>query len=337
MAISKRGNSYQVSIVVNDKRHRRSFKTYSEAEQWELEVQLAAKRGEEIKTKKEEKVEEESEQITWGKLAKMVYDQRWKHQKSAHSHKANSESIVEILGIGTKVSEIRQTDIDNIALKLQEEKPEISVSTINRKYASLSVMIKFAQKRGYIKKMFEIPKYKEPEHRIRWISNEEEVAILEYFNKVKPIVSDIVIVLLDTGIRCSELWRLKVDHVTDTHLTVWVSKGGRARSIPLTSRVRKVLKKHTKGREKEEQVFKDWNNWKLTHFWGRVRTELELEQDAYFVPHILRHTFCTRLVQKAVPLSHVQKLAGHSDISTTLRYAHLSQHDLDAAIKVLEK
>ncbi|MDC9612054.1 tyrosine-type recombinase/integrase, partial [Pseudoalteromonas sp. GABNS16H] len=200
-------------------------------------------------------------------------------------------------------------DIDKIAIKLQEEKPEISVSTINRKYAALSVMIKFAQKRGYIKKMFEMPKYKEPEHRIRWISKEEEVDILNYFNKVKPIVSDIVIVLLDTGIRCSELWRLKVDHVSDTHLTVWVSKGGKARSVPLTSRVRAVFKKHIEGREKEEQVFKDWNNWKLTHFWGRVRAELGLENDAYFVPHILRHTFCTRLVQKAVPLSHVQKLA----------------------------
>lgn len=336
MAITKRGNSYQVSIVLGGKRYRRSFKEYVEAEIWEGEAKVRHKKGLPVLTGTEEKIEQEKSTITWRKLADLVYDQRWKHQKSAVSHKINSDDVVEILGSNKKVSDVKQSDIDRIATYLQTENPDISVSTINRKYSSLSVLIKYAQKRGYITKMFDIPKFKEPEHRIRWISKEEEGFILMYF-RGKPIVSDIITVLVDTGLRCSELWRLKVHDVTDTHLTVWVSKGGKPRTIPLTKRAREVLKKHTKGRDKEEQVFKDWNNWKLTHYWGKVRSALRLEEDPQFVPHILRHTFCTRLVQNGVPLSHVQKLAGHSDISTTLRYAHLSQEDLDKAILVLEQ
>ncbi|MHB8422410.1 MAG: tyrosine-type recombinase/integrase [Leptospirales bacterium] len=40
--------------------------------------------------------------------------------------------------------------------------------------------------------------------------------------------------------------------------------------------------------------------------------------------HTLRHIFCSRLVQAGIPLTTVQKLAGHKDYSTTLIYAHLS-------------
>ncbi len=340
MAIKPRGNSWQVAITLGDKRYRRSFKTEAEAQSWELEIKLKHARGEEILTKNEEKVVKAKSSITWQQLADTVYDQRWQHQKSSHTHRTNSLHIAEILGLDTLVSELTQADIDRVGKVIKEGRGKNkgnSLSTVNRKYSALSVMIKFAQKRGYIDKMFEITKYKEPEHRIRWISDQEEKQILDYFDKVKPVVSDIVKVLIDTGLRCGELWRLTVNDVSDTHLTVWISKGGKPRTIPLTKRARSVLKKYTEGRDGKEQVFSQWNNWKLTHYWGRVRAHLSLTKDAQFVPHILRHTFCSRLVQKGVPLSHVQRLAGHSDISTTLRYAHLSQSDLDEAILALEQ
>ena len=339
MAIKQRGNSWQVSITL-DKRYRKSFKTRVDAERWELEAKLKYASGGKILTKSEEKIAKSKLFITWKQLADAVYDERWQHQKSSHTHRTNSLYVAEILGLDTHVSELTQADIDRVGKVIKEGKgggKGNSLATVNRKYSALSVMIKFAQKRGYIDRVFEITKYKEPEHRIRWVSDQEEKQILDYFDKVKPVVSDIVKVLIDTGLRCGELWRLTVNDVSDTHLTVWVSKGGKPRTIPLTKRARSVLKKYTEGRDSTEKVFNQWNNWKLTHYWGRVRAHLSLTQDAQFVPHILRHSFCSRLVQKGVPLSHVQRLAGHSDISTTLRYAHLSQSDLDEAILVLEQ
>ncbi len=53
--------------------------------------------------------------------------------------------------------------------------------------------------------------------------------------------------------------------------------------------------------------------------------------------HTLRHTFCSRLVQAGIPLTTVQKLAGHKDYSTTLIYAHLSPGHLHDAVGILDK
>jgi site-specific recombinase XerD len=40
--------------------------------------------------------------------------------------------------------------------------------------------------------------------------------------------------------------------------------------------------------------------------------------------HILRHTFCSHLAMRGAPVRAIQELAGHADLSTTMRYMHLS-------------
>jgi site-specific recombinase XerD len=52
--------------------------------------------------------------------------------------------------------------------------------------------------------------------------------------------------------------------------------------------------------------------------------------------HILRHTFCSHLAMKGVPVRSIQDVAGHEDLSTTTRYMHLSPAAIEDAIRVLE-
>ena len=52
--------------------------------------------------------------------------------------------------------------------------------------------------------------------------------------------------------------------------------------------------------------------------------------------HNLRHDFCSKLVQSGVDLYTVIELAGHKDITTTQRYAHLSRAKLKKAVSVLD-
>ena len=61
-----------------------------------------------------------------------------------------------------------------------------------------------------------------------------------------------------------------------------------------------------------------------------------LGDDTDFVPHCLRHTCASRLVQKGVHLQVVQQWLGHRAIQTTLRYAHLAPKNLNSARDVLE-
>jgi site-specific recombinase XerD len=51
--------------------------------------------------------------------------------------------------------------------------------------------------------------------------------------------------------------------------------------------------------------------------------------------HILRHTFCSHLAMKGVPVLTIQKLAGHKNLNTTLRYMHLAEGETDRAIRLL--
>jgi site-specific recombinase XerD len=51
--------------------------------------------------------------------------------------------------------------------------------------------------------------------------------------------------------------------------------------------------------------------------------------------HILRHTFCSHLAMRGAPAKAIQELAGHSDLSMTMRYMHLSPAARDSAIGLL--
>src|SRR5437868_15472457 len=53
--------------------------------------------------------------------------------------------------------------------------------------------------------------------------------------------------------------------------------------------------------------------------------------------HRLRHTFCSHLAMRGAPAKAIQELAGHADLSTTMRYMHLSPASLNQAIRLLEQ
>lgn len=51
--------------------------------------------------------------------------------------------------------------------------------------------------------------------------------------------------------------------------------------------------------------------------------------------HILRHTFCAHLAMRGAPVRAIQNLAGHADLTMTMRYMHLSPAALEAAVDLL--
>jgi site-specific recombinase XerD len=52
--------------------------------------------------------------------------------------------------------------------------------------------------------------------------------------------------------------------------------------------------------------------------------------------HKLRHTFCSHLAMRGAPAKPIQELAGHANISTTMRYMHLSPGAVDQAVALLD-
>jgi site-specific recombinase XerD len=54
-------------------------------------------------------------------------------------------------------------------------------------------------------------------------------------------------------------------------------------------------------------------------------------------PHVLRHTFCSHLAMRGAPAKAIQELAGHTNLTTTYRYMHLSPSERQGAIRLLNR
>lgn len=152
----------------------------------------------------------------------------------------------------------------------------------------------------------------------------------------QPVVLEAITVLIDTGMRVGELLNLQIKDIDlrENIISIWQNKGDLPRSVPMTQRVREIIA----GRCSASRglVFYNLTRETLRYYWDRARSAMGLDDDDQFVPHALRHTCATRLVQSGVSLYVVQKILGHSSIQVTEKYAHLSQRELKEAIRVLQ-
>jgi integrase/recombinase XerD len=154
----------------------------------------------------------------------------------------------------------------------------------------------------------------------------------------------IVLTLLYSGVRVSELCDIKVRNVDfmTGHLKV-CGKGGKVREVPMKQEVIEAIKEYLADRSKNkysesEYLFlgqrgpiqRDAVNTMLEKLTDTARLDFRLK------PHAFRHTFCSRLVSKGVPLTTVSKLAGHSSIETTAKfYVNSSRDDKMRAVNLL--
>ena len=180
---------------------------------------------------------------------------------------------------------------------------------------------------------------RENNKRDRWLSFEEETRLLQ---ACALWLHDLVTFALHTGMRMGEIldltWR-GVDFSRRT-VTVFRSKNGERRTIPVNQTVLAVLKEKTKLRSlKTELVF--CSNVFTPLESGHLRRSFRLAlgkakiEDFHF--HDLRHTFATRLVQAGVDIYKVQRLLGHKSPIMTQRYAHHYPESLRDGVDILDR
>ena len=104
--------------------------------------------------------------------------------------------------------------------------------------------------------------------------------------------------------------------------------------MPMHDRVFKLLKAR-KEKSKYDLVFSENGNqlsrYAVSHQFKSFVRKAGLRNDLHF--HSLRHTFGTWLVQKGESIYAVQKLLGHSSITTTQVYSHLASGELHEAVE----
>lgn len=331
--VNQRGSSWQAAVNHGGKRYRRQFPTKVEAEFWAQKVDGQLSSGDMSPV-----TPLDHTPVTVRDLLSEVYEQHWRHGKSAKSVKLNIEQVMRVLGNDLKLSHLTQRQVDQMVDHWMTQ--GLSNATINRRLAVLSKALKHAQERDYIARAPRIKRLREHKHRTRYISEGEERAMLQYFETVhQPDYADYIQVAIDTGMRVSEQLGLTPDniHLKDGMILLHEgsTKNDDARSIPMTDRVQAIMERRCVGLSKGAKVFGEMNAWNLRYHWDRMREMLGLKEDAQFVPHCMRHTFCSRLVQRGVDLAVVKQLAGHKTLAVTLRYSHLQTDNLREAMQKL--
>ena len=140
--------------------------------------------------------------------------------------------------------------------------------------------------------------------------------------------------LVDTGARLGEATGLHWNDVHDGTATFWLTKSGRSRTVPLTERVREILR--SMEREKSGP-FGKIKQYQFRAVWHEAKGAIGLGTDMELVPHCLRHTCASRLVRGGVDIRRVQMWLGHQTLQMTMRYSHLATHDLDVCVPILER
>ena len=191
------------------------------------------------------------------------------------------------------------------------------------------------------------PKIKWPKcapSRTDYLSSEECELLMSHADGV---IYEMIFTALRTGMRQGELKGLQWSSIDwqnqsfvvrhsrcDYAKTLVPPKSNRERHIPLDVDVYEMLHKRKKSTgyvfiDTDKEPFDDKRlNRRLTTLCKKAG----LRKITW---HILRHTFASHLAMKGVPMTTVQQLMGHSNITTTMRYAHVAPSTLRTAIDML--
>lgn len=235
-----------------------------------------------------------------------------------------------------ELTQVQRNNLNSYILDLRE-----------KKYSATSVTRKIASLRGFYKWLcandicvqnptltLEQPKIPRKLPKVMTISEIENI-LREDLTKTQKLVVEL---LYGCGLRVSELVGLKTNNIDLSASYLRCSgKGSKERLVPLGSKAKEALKDYFEQRDflvKKHNL--DSKNLFISDS-GRFLTRQDIynfihEQgkkiNKNISPHTLRHSFATHLLENGADLRIVQELLGHSDVSTTQLYTHISKKRL---------
>lgn len=221
----------------------------------------------------------------------------------------------------------------------------LAAATIARKLAAIKAFYRFMTAEGYMDanpaevveagtKGIKLPRVLSEDEVVRLL-NQPDITTAEGFRDRTMLE-----VLYATGMRVSELINLTLERVDlNMKYIIAFGKGSKERIVPLGSvaaeflqqYLEKVRPKLTHAGRNTNIVFLALGGHELTRqrFWQIIRAYgRKANINKTLTPHILRHSFATHLLDNGADLRSVQELLGHSDISTTQIYTHLTNKRL---------
>ena len=245
--------------------------------------------------------------------------------------------------------EINTITKENLLLCIgQLTKQGMSAATVNRFIAAVRTMFAYAKKFEYVKTdvALELKTVKLPKKMPRFMTQNEVNELCS-----KPKTSELLwekrdyalfTMLYSSGCRVSEITNLKLSDLRDDYSGAMVTgKGDKQRIVYFNETAVKALKEYLDDRsrvianngitEPTKQIFINQKGEPLTT--GGVRYIITRYSgpegtNHHINPHAFRHTFATTMLGNGADVRMVQEMLGHSSISTTQRYTHMTTEKL---------
>lgn len=216
-------------------------------------------------------------------------------------------------------------------LKLSENTLHSRINALKFYYESVLHKDKF---------FWEIPRPKKPSLLPKVISKEKIALLINSIENTKH--KTIIMLTYACGLRVSEVVSLRIKHVDGERKTLFIekAKGKKDRILSLSPNMLIMLREYYKQYRPKDYLFegqfenKHLAERSIQQVLEKAKRKAGIIQDGSM--HMLRHSFATHLLDKGIDVVFIQKLLGHNDLKTTLRYLHVTNKDLVNILSPLE-
>jgi integrase len=343
MALYKRKNIWWFAFEFQGRRIQESSgftnKTAALRAEAKRKTELLNRRAGFSKTKLAPKFEEHVEKfLEWSKQ---------QHQpKTRELHGTNCDTLLRFFR-GCWLDEIDSGMVEDFKLARAREAHKgakdgrlITPATVNRALTTLKKLFNHAEKCGYglANPTRRVAFLNEGSGRMRVVEFSEEIA---YMAKASQPLKDIAQVILDTGLRPEEVFRLRIEDLDFVARTIFNPFGktkAARRKVSMTLDVFELLKRRA---QKAKGPFAFPSKCDPNVAIGSVRKAHDAavenaEIKEHFRLYDLRHTFATRAVAAGVDLPTLSFILGHTSIQMTMRYVHPAEEQKKVAVGKLE-
>jgi integrase/recombinase XerC len=216
-----------------------------------------------------------------------------------------------------------------------------SASTMRRKLSTLSSFFRFLCREDYLQEnvVKSVPAPKIQNKLPSFLSVDEMFRLIDLPDgEGFLVVRDRAMMefFYSTGVRISELVSLKIEDIDRTAKMVKViGKGGKERLLPFGEKCGEALDKYEKARYDKIFSTKENCEYLFLNYRGKGITTRGVRKiigkyvttgnfPGKVSPHSIRHSFATHLLEGGADLRSIQELLGHSSLSTTQKYTHLT-------------
>ena len=255
------------------------------------------------------------------------------------SYKNDLEKFTEFF----KNKNLKNLNNNDLKKYIQNLNKAMTAKSVARNISTLKSFYKFLLLEKYIDKTplgnIVMPKIKKD---LPKVLSEEEVTKLLNFNikdKFDYRNKAMLELMYSSGLRVSELIDLKVNDIDIETETVRIfGKGSKERIVPLGEYAMTAIKEYITyyrplliKKNNSNYLFLSSRGDKMTRqAFFKILRKIAKEQNikTEFSPHTLRHSFATHLLKYGADLRSIQELLGHSDVSSTQIYTHITNERL---------